>query len=90
MLHVVSHHCLFPCINVSTSVQTAIAEKLTGFQLTNKPLHCMQPELSLLYIVLKNKIKTLKSLKSGKTDFKAISVYNMYTNIIHSVNKRNN
>ena len=33
-------------IHVSTSVQTVITEKLTGFQLTNKPLHCMQPELS--------------------------------------------
>jgi hypothetical protein len=51
-------------------VQTVIAEKLTGFQLTNKPLHCMQPELSLLYIVLQSKIKILRSLKPGETDFK--------------------
>jgi hypothetical protein len=71
---VVSHHCLFLCIHVSPSVQTVIAEKLTGFQLTNKPLHCMQPELSLLYIVLKSKIKILKSLKSGKTYFKVCNV----------------
>ena len=30
----------------------------------------MQPELSLPYIVVKNKIKILRSLKSDKTDFK--------------------
>jgi len=70
MLNVVSHHCLFLCIHVSPSVQTVIAEKLTGFQLTNKFLHCVQPELSLPYIVLKNEIKILRPLKSGKTDFK--------------------
>jgi len=69
MLHVVSHHCLFLCIHVSTSVQTAIAEKLTGFQLTKKFLYCMESELSLQYIMLKNKMKILRSLKSGKTDF---------------------
>ena len=70
MLHVVSHHCLFLCIHVSPSVQTVIAEKLTAFQLTSKFLHCMQPELSLLYIILKNKIEILKSLKSCDSDFK--------------------
>ena len=74
MLHVVSHRCLFLCIHVSTSVPTVIAEKLTGFQLTKKFLYCMEPELSLLYIVLKNKIKILRSLKSGKTDFKNFNV----------------
>ena len=66
--------CGFPsqsvCIHLSTSVQTAIAEKLTGFQLTNKFLHCMEPELSLPYTVLKSTIKILQSLKSGKTEFK--------------------
>ena len=66
----VSHHCLFLCVHVSTSVQTAVAEKLTGFQLTNKFLHCMEPELSLPYTVLKSTIKILKSLKSGETEFK--------------------
>ena len=70
MQHVASYHRVFLCIHESTSVQTVIAEKLTGFQLTNKPLHCMQPELSLPYIILKNKIEILRSLKSGKTDFK--------------------
>jgi hypothetical protein len=59
MLHVVSHHCLFLCIHVSASLERVIAEKLTGFQLTKKFLHCMEPELSLLYIVLENKIKIL-------------------------------
>jgi hypothetical protein len=54
---------------MSTSVQTAIAEKLTGFQLTKKLLHCMEPELSLPYIMLKNEIEILRSLNSGKTDF---------------------
>ena len=61
MLHVVSHHCLFLCIHMSASVQTLIAEKLTGFQLTKKLLYCLEPELSLPYIILKNKIKILKS-----------------------------
>ena len=70
MLHVVSHHCLFVCIHVSTSVQTVIAEKLTVFQLTQKFLHCMEPELSLPYIILQNKIEILRSLKSSKTDLK--------------------
>ena len=70
MLHVVSHHCLFLCIHVSTSVQTVIAEKLTVFQLTQKFLHCMEPELSLPYIILQNKIEILRSLKSSKTDLK--------------------
>jgi hypothetical protein len=53
LLHVVSHHCLVLCIHVSTSVQTVIAEKLTGFQLTKKFLYCMEPEVSLPYIKLK-------------------------------------
>ena len=70
LLHVVYHRCLFLCIHVSPSVQTVIAEKLTGFQLTNKFLYCMQAQLSLPYIILKNKIKILRPLKSGKTDFK--------------------
>jgi hypothetical protein len=33
-------------------VGRVIAEKLTGFQPTNKLLYCMESELSLLYIVL--------------------------------------
>ena len=70
----VSHHCLFLCIHVSTSVQTIIAEKLTGFQLTKKFLYCLIPELSLPYIILKNKITILRSLKSGKTDFKDLNM----------------
>jgi hypothetical protein len=69
MLHVVSHHCLFLCIHVSASVQTVIAEKLTGFQLTKKFLYCLEPELSLPHITLQNEIKILRSLKSVKTDF---------------------
>jgi hypothetical protein len=74
MLHVVSHYCLFLCILVSTSVERVIVEKLTGFQLTKKFLYCMEPELSLLYIILENEIKILISLKSGKTDFKDINM----------------
>jgi hypothetical protein len=50
-------------------VERVIAEKLTGFQLTKKLLYCMEPELSLPYIILENEIKILKFLKSGKTDF---------------------
>jgi len=61
---------LFFCIHVSTSVQTVIAVKLIAFQLTKKFLHFMEPELSLPYIVMKDKIEILRSLKSGKTDFK--------------------
>ena len=68
MLHVGS--CHFLCIHVSTSVERVIVEKLTGFQLTKKFLYCVEPELSLPYIILKNKIEILISLKSGKTDFK--------------------
>jgi len=49
MLHVVPHHCLFLCIHVSTSVERVIAEKMIGFYLTKKFLHCMQPELSTIY-----------------------------------------
>jgi len=74
MLHAVSHRCLFLCIHVSASVGRVIAEKLTGFQLTKKFLYCMEPELSLPYIVLRNKIKMLRSLKSGKTDFRNFNV----------------
>ena len=33
----------FLCIHVSTSVQTIIAEKLIGFQLTKKFVHCVEP-----------------------------------------------
>jgi len=55
---------------VSTSVERVMAEKLIGFQLTKKFLHCMESELSLPYIVLKNKIQILRSLKSGETEFK--------------------
>ena len=69
MLHTVSHHCLFLSIHMSTSVQTVIAENLTGFQLTKKLLYCMQPELSFPYIILKNKIEILKS---DETDFNVI------------------
>ena len=69
MLHVVSHRCLFLFIHVSTSVQTVIAEKLTGFQLTRKFLYHIEPELSLLYTKLKNKIEIFRLLKLGKTGF---------------------
>ena len=54
---------------MSTSVQTVIAEKLTGFQLTKKFLYHTEPELSLPYIMLKNKIEILRFLNSDKTDF---------------------
>jgi len=57
MLHVVSRRCLFLCIHVSTSVERVNVEYLIGFQLTKKFLHCMELELSLPYIVIKNKIK---------------------------------
>jgi len=70
VLHVVSHHCLFLCIHVSASLQRVMAEKLIGFHLTEKLLYCKQPELSLLNIILENKIKILRSLKSGKTELK--------------------
>jgi len=70
MLHVVYHHCLFLCIHVSVSVERVIAGKLIGFQLTKKFLYCVEPELSLPCKMLKNKMKILRSLKSGKTDFK--------------------
>jgi len=74
MLYAVSHHCLFLCIFVCTSVQTVIAEKLTVFHLTKKFLYCMEPELSLQYTILKNKIEILRSLKSGKTAFSNFSM----------------
>ena len=45
---------LFLCIHVSVAVQTVIAEKLTGFQLTEKFLYCKEPELPLLYTILQN------------------------------------
>ena len=48
---------LYPCVYLIGEV---IAKKLVGFQLTKKFLHCMAPELSLPYIILKNKIKTLR------------------------------
>jgi hypothetical protein len=57
---------------VSPSVEQVIAEKLTGFQLTNKFLYCMEPEPSLPYTILKNNIKILRSLKSGKTDVRSL------------------
>jgi len=75
MLHVVSHYCLFLCIHVSTSVERVIAEKVIGLKLTKKFLYCMQPELSLPYIIQLIKIEILKSLKSGKTDFKDFNVF---------------
>jgi len=55
-------------------VQIAIAEKLTGFQLANKLLYCFEPELSLPFIMVKNKIEILRSLNSGKTDFNNFNV----------------
>jgi hypothetical protein len=60
---------------VSTSVERGIAEKVIGFQLTKKFLYCMQPELSLPYIIQLIKIEILKSLKSGKTDFKDFNIF---------------
>jgi hypothetical protein len=74
MVHAVSHHCLFLCIYVSTSVERVIAEKLAVFQLTKKFMYCMEPELSLSCIILKNEIDILRSLKSGKTDFKDLNM----------------
>jgi hypothetical protein len=71
---VVSHHCLFFFFFVSASVQTVIAVNLTGFRLTNKFLYCMEPELSLPYIIQKNEIEMLRSLKSGETYFKDLNV----------------
>jgi hypothetical protein len=59
---------------VSTAVQIVIAEKLTGFQLTNKFLYCMEPELSLPYRMLENETKILRCLTSIKTDFKGFNV----------------
>jgi hypothetical protein len=53
---------VFLCIHVSTSVERFIAQKLTGVQLSKLFLYCMEPELSLPYIILKNKIKILRSL----------------------------
>jgi hypothetical protein len=48
--------------HVSTSVERVIAEKLTGFQLTKKYLYGTEPELSLPYIIMKNRIEILTSL----------------------------
>ena len=73
-LHMVSHHCLFLCIHVSTALQTVIAEKLTAFQFTKKFLYCLEPELSLPYTIVKNKITVLRFLKSGKTGFKDLNI----------------
>ena len=73
-LHVVAHYCVLLCIHVSTSGERVIAEKLTGFQLTKEFLHCLEPELSLPYVILKNKIEILRSLKSGKTCFSITNV----------------
>jgi hypothetical protein len=77
MLHVVSNQCLFLCIHVSTSVERIIAEKLIGFWLTKIFLHCVQPKLSLPYIIQK-KVKCeghsyIKVLKISKNDFKYLS-----------------
>jgi hypothetical protein len=44
-------------------VETVIAEKPAGFQLTKKFLYCMEPELSSPYIIMKNKIEVLRYLK---------------------------
>jgi hypothetical protein len=55
---------------VSTSLERVFAAKLIGLQLTKKFLYCMEPELSLPYIILKNKIEILSFLKSGTTGFK--------------------
>jgi hypothetical protein len=60
---------LFLCIHVSTSVEKVIAEKLTDFYRTKKFLYCTEPEVSIPYIIMENKIEILRSLKSGKTDF---------------------
>jgi len=51
-------------------VERVTVEKLTGFQLTKKFVPCVEPELSLLYIILIIEIEILKSLKSGKTELK--------------------
>ena len=74
MLHVDSHHCLFLCIHVSTSVDIVIVEKVTGLHLTKKFLHCMEPQLSLPFIILIIKNKILRSLKSSKIDFKDFNI----------------
>jgi len=42
----------------------------------------MQPELSLPYIILKNKIKILRCLKSGETDFNSFNVIFKDLNIV--------
>jgi hypothetical protein len=48
-------------------VERVISEKLTGLQLTKKFLHCMEPELSLAYIIVLIKIEYhLLSIISGK------------------------
>jgi len=57
----VCDRCLFLCIHVSISVGRVMAEKLIGLQLTKKFLHCMESELSLPYVILKNKIQILRS-----------------------------
>jgi hypothetical protein len=60
---------------VSTSVERVIAEKVIGSLLTKGFLYCMQPELSLPYVIQLIKIEILKSLKTGKTDFKDFNIF---------------
>jgi hypothetical protein len=73
-------------MHVSTSVQTVNAEKLKSFKATRKFLYCMEPELSLLYTILQNKIEILRSLKSGKTDFKDLNILIIITIFMISAN----
>ena len=84
MLHVASHHSVFLCIHVSTSVQTVIGKKPTGFQLTRKFLYCMEHELSLPYTILQNKIEILRSLKSDLSNFKDLNLLIIITIFIIS------
>ena len=84
MLHVASHHSVFLCIHVSTSVQTVIGKKPTGFQLTRKFLYCMEHELSLPYTILQNKIEILRSLKSDLSNFKYLNLLIIITIFIIS------
>ena len=58
------------CIHVSTWGERVFAQKLTGFQLNNKFLKCIELELFLPYIILKNKTRIVRSLKSCTTEFK--------------------
>jgi hypothetical protein len=70
VLRVVCHHCLFLSVHVSASVE----RKAFSFSPNKNFLHCMEPEASLPCIILKNKIKILRSLKSGRTDFKDFNI----------------